>query len=73
MEGIKKSLEKSLETHDQAMGKLKTGKGSITSTIERLKVLGAKTEKQLDGKHLEEGFEEHAELLEENNSLSVKI
>lgn len=57
MEGIKKYLEKSLETHDQAMGKLKTGKGSITSTIERLKVLGAKTEKQLDGKHLEEEVE----------------
>ncbi|MDD5376549.1 MAG: DNA recombination protein RmuC [Candidatus Gracilibacteria bacterium] len=57
MEGIKKALEKSLETHDQAIGKLKTGKGSITSTIERLKTLGAKTEKQLDGKHLEEEVE----------------
>lgn len=54
MEGIKKSLEKSIETHDMAMGKLKTGKGSITSTIERLKTLGAKTEKQLEGKYLEE-------------------
>lgn len=54
MEGIKKALEKSLEVHELAMGKLKTWRGNITGTIQKLQILWAKTEKQLDGKYLEE-------------------
>ncbi len=57
MDSVKKNLESSLESHANAMGKLKDGRGSITKTIENLKKLGAKTEKQIEGKHIDDNIE----------------
>jgi DNA recombination protein RmuC len=49
MEGIKKSLERTLETHGAAMNKLSTGRGNIIWRVEEMRKLGAKTEKQIEG------------------------
>ncbi len=49
MEGIKKSLERTLETHGAAMNKLSTGRGNIIGRVEEMRKLGAKTEKQIEG------------------------
>lgn len=46
------------------MGKLKDGRGNMVGTIERLKVLGAKTEKQIEGKYLDDVLEDDVSLVE---------
>ena len=61
MDEVKRSLEKSLEAHGTAMNKLKDGRGSITTSVEKLKKLGAKTEKQLEGKHMSDETDEAEE------------
>ncbi|MFP5470439.1 MAG: DNA recombination protein RmuC [Bacteroidia bacterium] len=47
MEDIKKSIDKSNESYEKAINKLKTGKGNVMSTAQKIKSLGAKTSKQL--------------------------
>jgi DNA recombination protein RmuC len=49
MDAIKKSLEKAIDNHGNAMNKLKTGKGNLLTKVEELKKLGAKTQKSIEG------------------------
>lgn len=48
------ALERSREAYHNAMNKLSTGTGNLTSRVESLKKLGAKTSKQIDEKLLED-------------------
>lgn len=47
LDQLGKKLKSAAEAHDQVMGKLSTGKGNLISQVEKLKELGAKTEKTL--------------------------
>lgn len=47
-------LDKSQQSYEEAMKKLKSGRGNLISRVEKLKEMGAKTEKQMDSKLLEE-------------------
>lgn len=49
---VGKSLDKSKSQYEQAMGKLVTGKDNLIRKTERLRELGAKTDKNLDDKLL---------------------
>lgn len=42
------NIDRAKESYDQAYNKLHEGKGSLTSRVENLKKLGAKTQKQID-------------------------
>ena len=52
MEGIGKSIRTTQDTYDKAMNKLTTGRGSLTTTADKIKKLGAKADKQIDQKYL---------------------
>lgn len=54
MDTLEKHLEKARASHDAAMNKLSTGRGSLTTTAQKLVDLGAKAKKQIDSKLLEE-------------------
>ncbi|MFI5160345.1 MAG: DNA recombination protein RmuC [Sphingobacteriales bacterium] len=54
MEGIGKNLKQSQTAYDSAINKLTEGNGNLTKTAEKIKGLGAKANKQLDQKYLEE-------------------
>jgi DNA recombination protein RmuC len=54
MEDIQSQLRKASKSHDDAMRKLSSGSGNVIRKIENLKVLGAKTNKQIDDRYLEE-------------------
>ncbi|MFB9841151.1 DNA recombination protein RmuC [Mucilaginibacter ginsenosidivorans] len=54
MEGIGKNLKQSQNAYDSAINKLTEGNGNLTKTAERIKGLGAKANKQLDQKYLDE-------------------
>ena len=54
LEGIGNSLAKTRQTYDDAMGKLKTGRGNLLSQVEDLKLLGAKAKKSLPNLESEE-------------------
>lgn len=47
LEAIGQQLGKTRQTYDDAMGKLKTGRGNLISQVEDLKTLGAKAKKSL--------------------------
>ncbi len=47
LDQLGKKLKSATETHDQVMGKISIGKGNLISQVEKLKELGAKTEKAL--------------------------
>lgn len=47
-------IDKAKESYEQASNKLHEGKGSLTSRVESLKKLGAKTQKQIDKSLIEE-------------------
>lgn len=49
------------ETYKEAMGKLSTGTGNLVRRVEQLKVLGAKTNKNIDTRLLERSLEENTE------------
>ncbi|UKJ07829.1 DNA recombination protein RmuC [Solitalea lacus] len=53
MEQIDKNLHQSRNAFDKAVNKLSTGRGSLITTAEKVKSLGAKASKQLDAKHLD--------------------
>lgn len=56
MEGIGKNIRQSQDAYDKAMNKLHTGTGNLSATSEKIKNLGAKTNKQLDSKYLDTNF-----------------
>ncbi|MBS1524293.1 MAG: DNA recombination protein RmuC [Bacteroidetes bacterium] len=54
MEGIGKNIKQSHAAYEGAMNKLVDGNGSLTKTADKIKSLGAKANKQLDQKYLDE-------------------
>jgi DNA recombination protein RmuC len=48
MKKIGAQINGTQKTYDEAFGKLHSGRGSLTSSVENLKKLGAKASKQLD-------------------------
>jgi DNA recombination protein RmuC len=54
MESIGKNIKQSQAAYDGAMNKLIDGNGSLTKTADKIKSLGAKANKQIDQKYLEE-------------------
>lgn len=59
-------LGKAQESYNSAFGKLHEGKGSLTNSVESLRVLGLKTKKKIDKNLLEESTEEEVENEEDN-------
>src|SRR5471030_1182714 len=55
MENIGKNLKQSQSAYDNAINKLTEGNGNLTVTADKIKKLGAKANKQLDQKYLEDG------------------
>jgi DNA recombination protein RmuC len=53
MEGLGKNIKNSQDCYDKAMNKLSHGAGNLTTTAEKIKRLGAKTNKQIDAKFLD--------------------
>jgi DNA recombination protein RmuC len=59
MESIGKNIRQSQDSYEKAMNKLSSGSGNLSSTSEKIKKLGAKTNKQIDSKFLDPAlFEE---------------
>jgi len=54
MENIGKNIKQSQAAYDSAINKLTEGNGNLTKTAEKIKGLGAKANKQLDQKFIEE-------------------
>ena len=54
MESIGKNIKQSQSAYDNAINKLTEGNGNLTKTAEKIKSLGAKANKQLDQKYLEQ-------------------
>ena len=54
MESIGKNISQSQAAYNNAFNKLVDGNGNLTKTAEKLKSLGAKANKQLDSKYLDE-------------------
>jgi len=52
MEQLKSHLHKAVEKQEEAMKKLTHGQGNVTKRIENLREMGAKANKQIDGKYL---------------------
>ncbi len=47
-------MERALKSHEDATKKLATGAGNVIGKVEKLKRLGAKANKQIDAKFLDE-------------------
>lgn len=58
MESIGRNIKQSQDSYDKALNKLSTGAGNLSSAAEKIKKLGAKTNKQIDSKFLDPAFEE---------------
>ncbi len=54
MESIGKNINQTQSVYNNAFSKLVEGNGNLTKTAEKIKGLGAKANKQLDGKYLDE-------------------
>ncbi|RKR81132.1 DNA recombination protein RmuC [Mucilaginibacter gracilis] len=52
MEGIGNSIRSTQVNYDKALNKLSTGRGNLTVTADKIKRLGAKADKQIDQKYL---------------------
>ncbi|WP_345954162.1 DNA recombination protein RmuC [Mucilaginibacter sp. PAMB04168] len=50
MDSIGRNLKQSQDAYDKAINKLSDGRGNLTITAEKIKKLGAKANKQIDGK-----------------------
>ena len=50
MDGIGRNLKSSQDAYDKAINKLSDGRGNLTTTAQKIKNLGAKANKQIDGK-----------------------
>jgi DNA recombination protein RmuC len=57
MEGIGKNIKSSQDAYDKALNKLTEGRGNLTRTADKIKQLGAKANKQLDQKYINDGEE----------------
>lgn len=55
MEGIGKNIKLSQNAYDSAFNKLVDGNGNLTKTAEKIKSLGAKANKQIDQKYINDG------------------
>jgi len=53
MENIGRNIRQSQDSYEKAMNKLSNGAGNLSSTSEKIKKLGAKTNKQIDTKYLD--------------------
>lgn len=53
MESIGRNIRQSQDSYEKAMNKLSNGAGNLSSTSEKIKKLGAKTNKQIDAKYLD--------------------
>lgn len=51
MDGIGRNLKSSQDAYDKAINKLSDGRGNLTTTAQKIKNLGAKANKQIDGKY----------------------
>ncbi len=56
MESLGKNLRNSQDCYDKALNKLSHGAGNLTTTAEKIKRLGAKTNKQIDSKFLDQSL-----------------
>ena len=54
MESIGKNIKQSQESYEKAFNKISAGRGNLATTAEKIKKLGAKTNKQIDQKFLNE-------------------
>lgn len=54
MDGIGKSIRSTQDSYDKAINKLSTGRGNLTTTADKIKKLGAKADKQIDHKYLDQ-------------------
>ena len=54
LEKIEKGLKTSQDAYNGAVNKLKTGSGNLIGRAEKIRILGAKTSKQIDTKYLDE-------------------
>lgn len=54
LEKIEKGLKTSQDAYAGAVNKLKTGSGNLIGRAEKIRILGAKTSKQIDNKYLDE-------------------
>jgi len=54
MEKVEKQINQLSRTHEEARKKLETGRGNVMSKMEKLKILGARTSKELDPKYVDE-------------------
>jgi len=54
MESIGKHIKNGQDAYDKAINKLSDGSGNLVNTSEKIKKLGAKATKQIDGKYLED-------------------
>ncbi|WP_231458581.1 MULTISPECIES: DNA recombination protein RmuC [unclassified Pedobacter] len=54
METIGKHIKNGQDAYDKAINKLSDGSGNLVNTSEKIKKLGAKATKQIDGKYLDE-------------------
>ncbi|MVN90558.1 DNA recombination protein RmuC [Mucilaginibacter aquatilis] len=50
MDGIGRNLKQTQDAYERALNKLSEGRGNLTITAEKIKKLGAKANKQIDGK-----------------------
>ena len=57
MEGIGKSIRSTQDNYDKALNKLSSGRGNLTITADKIKKLGAKADKQIDMKYLNEAID----------------
>ncbi len=53
MDSIGRNIRQSQDAYDKALNKLSTGAGNLANTSEKIKKLGAKTNKQIDSKFLD--------------------
>jgi len=53
MDSIGRNIRQSQESYDKALNKLSTGAGNLSNTAEKIKKLGAKTNKHIDAKFLD--------------------
>lgn len=54
LEGVGKNIKQSQDAYERALSKLSSGRGNLTITADKIKKLGAKTNKQLDQRIIED-------------------
>ena len=59
MDSLSRNLKTSQDAFDRAMNKLSEGRGNLTITAEKVKKLGAKANKQMEQRHINEGVDDN--------------